>query len=64
MTYFEIGALMKQNREDANISLQQVAKFVGVNIQTIIMWENGINENMNFKQLCLYAQAIGKKVVL
>lgn len=46
MTENKIGAQLKEKRKILRLTLEQVAKYVGVNDSTVSRWETGEIENM------------------
>lgn len=54
----EISAILKSRRETLGLSLDDVAKMVGVNRSTISRWENGDVENMRREKISKLADAL------
>ena len=54
----ELSAILKSRRETLGLSLDDVARMVGVNRSTISRWENGDVENMRREKISKLADAL------
>ena len=59
-----IGALLKQARQEADLSLAAVAKRCGLDRATISRLENGLYENTTLTTLHRLARAYGKRFLV
>jgi DNA-binding XRE family transcriptional regulator len=65
--YWELmqtAAALKKAREEAGISLRQMAQRMSVDVGALSRLENGANSNPTIETLFRYASALGKTVVV
>ena len=65
--YWELmqtAAALKKAREEAGISLRQMAKKMSVDVGALSRLENGGNSNPTLDTLLRYASALGKRIVV
>lgn len=58
MTNKEIGILIRQKREELNLSCEQVAESVGVSKSTVSRWETGEIESIKRGHIYLLAKCL------
>ncbi|HEX7377530.1 MAG TPA: helix-turn-helix transcriptional regulator [Pirellulales bacterium] len=65
--YWELmktAAALKQAREEAGISLRQMAERMAMDVGALSRLENGVNSNPTLETLFRYANSLGKKVLV
>lgn len=65
--YWELmktAAALKQAREEAGISLRQMAERMAMDVGALSRLENGVNSNPTLETLFRYASSLGKKVLV
>lgn len=65
--YWELmktAAALKKAREEAGISLRQMAQRMSMDIAALGRLENGVNSNPTIETLFRYANSLGKKVLV
>ena len=65
--YWELmktAAALKQAREEAGISLRQMAQRMSMDIAALSRLENGVNSNPTIETLFRYANSLGKNVLV
>lgn len=53
-----IGNIIKNKRQELNLTLEQLGNLVGVGKSTVRKWENGMIENMGRDKIALLAKAL------
>ena len=59
MTGSDMAQRIKKLRKEKNMTLEDVAKIVGVGKSTVRKWETGMIENMKRDKIALLAKALG-----
>lgn len=65
--YWELmktAAALKQAREEAGISLRQMAERMSMDVAALSRLENGVNSNPTIETLFRYAHSLGKNVLV
>lgn len=65
--YWELmktAAALKKAREEAGISLRQMARRMSMDVAALSRLENGVNSNPTLETLFRYANSLGKKVLV
>jgi transcriptional regulator with XRE-family HTH domain len=59
MTSADMAKKIKELRKEKNMTLEEVAKIVGVGKSTVRKWETGMIKNMRRDKIVLLAKALG-----